>query len=73
MSLVLFYVILTLREAHRVMREVRERVMRVQKAVEGLCDKLEKSAAFIPLMFEGIKQAAKYLMEKREERKKRKT
>lgn len=70
LSMVLFYVILTLREAHSVIHEMRERANRVQRAVEGLCGKLEKSAAFIPLIFEGIKEAAKYLMEKRSEKRK---
>lgn len=69
LSMVLFYVILTLREAHSVIHEMRERANRMQRAVEGLCNKLEKSAAFVPLIFEGIKEAAKYIMEKREDRK----
>lgn len=72
LSLALFYVILTMREAHKVIHGLRDKITRTQKIFESLCEKLEKSAALIPLGFEAAKQLTKLFMEKREERKKKK-
>ncbi len=72
LSLALFYVILTLREWHKTIHELREKVQKTQRSFEALCDKLEKTAAFVPLAFESIKQIVKFVLEKREEKKKRK-
>ena len=72
LSLALFYVILTLRAAHKVINDIRDKTHRLQRSFEALCGKLEKSAALIPLAFESIKQIVKFLLEKREEKKKKK-
>ena len=72
MSLALFYLILLLREAHRTVHGVREKTEKFHKALQDIREKIENSATYITLGMEGVKELVKYVMDKREEKKRKK-
>lgn len=72
LSLALFYLILLLREAHKTVHGVREKTEKFHKALENIREKIENSAAYITLGMEGVKELVRYVMDKREEKKRKK-
>ena len=60
-----------LNNANRLVREMREKLGKIELAITGIRDKLEHSAGYLHLLAEGAKQIIGAVIEKRREKKKK--
>ena len=63
---------MVLRNANKLIREMREKLGKIELAITGIRDKLENSAGYLHLLAEGAKQILGTILARRQEKKKKK-
>ncbi len=71
LSWMMYYIIMMLRDIREMVHDTRERFDRLEKFVTAFGEKAEALFNIAPMIGEGIKTAVGYIMERREERKRR--
>ena len=67
----MYYIIMMLRDIRIMVHETRDRFDRIEKFVMAIGEKAEGLFAIGPVLGEGIKTAVGYIMERREEKRRR--
>lgn len=62
---------LVLHRANRLLRDVREKLARIDSALVGIKDKIEHSAGYLSLLAEGLKQIVPMIIRRSKDKKKR--
>ncbi len=64
---VLYYAAKILQQGYKIMSGVNDRIKKIDEAVQSIRERFEHSAAYFGLVAEGVKELAKYIIEKRRE------
>ncbi|TAK05354.1 hypothetical protein EPO33_05325 [Patescibacteria group bacterium] len=67
----MYYIIMMLRDIREMVHDTRDRFDRIEKFVMAIGEKAEALFAIGPMLGEGIKTAVGYIMERREEKRRR--
>lgn len=69
----MYYVILMLKDIRMMVHDTRDRMNRIEQFVTDFAGKAESLFGLVPIIGEGVKTAMGYIMDRREEKKQRKS
>ena len=68
----IYYLVMIMRQVFIIIKEVREKISRVDNAIKDFKEKVEHSAAYLALIGEGVKKLVEKFHDKKDSNKKKK-
>jgi len=69
LALFIYYLAMITRELFKTIREMRERIRRVDEVLEALKDRIEHSVSYLSLIGDGVKKIVEMVKEREEKKK----
>lgn len=67
----IYYFIMILRQANQIVKDIREKIKKIDDTITLIKEKIEHSASHLTLLAEGVRQTMVYMKEKKEKKKKK--